>query len=85
MNIDPVCGMHVDEKEAPFSYLYRDRAYFFCSEACMDAFSAGPDKYLKLAAEREIAESKREEGGYFSRLLKRLGEHAEKNPPPKCH
>ncbi|MBI1864785.1 MAG: YHS domain-containing protein, partial [Nitrospirae bacterium] len=57
MNIDPVCGMHVDEKEAPFSYLYRDRAYFFCSEACMDAFSAGPDKYLKLAAEREIAES----------------------------
>lgn len=85
MNIDPVCGMEVDEREAPVSYLYQGRAFFFCSEACMRSFSADPAEHLRRMAEQETAAKEAEKGGFLSRWIKRLGEHAEKSPPPKCH
>ena len=80
MNIDRVCGMVLYEKEAPVSYLYRERAYFFCSEACMVNFSADPERYVS-GAEVKAGESG-EKGGFFSRWIKKLGESAEKSPPP---
>lgn len=85
MNIDPVCGMEVDEKESSVSQFYKGRAYFFCSDACFRSFSADPEKCLQLAADRGEAKIREQQGGYFSRLIKRLGRHAEKSPPPKCH
>lgn len=81
MNIDPVCGMEVDERESPVSEVYKGRAYFFCSEACFRSFSADPEKYAGEAKGREEGEK----GGFFSRWIKKLGESASKSPPPKCH
>ncbi len=35
---DPVCGMYVDEKKAPFKAEIRGRMYYFCSETCLRTF-----------------------------------------------
>lgn len=83
MNIDPVCGMEVDEKESSVSQFYKGRAYFFCSEACFRSFSADPEKYASEAEAK--AREGGEKGGFFSRWIKKLGESASKSPPPKCH
>jgi putative intracellular protease/amidase/YHS domain-containing protein len=43
--LDPVCDMEVDPKSSPKS-VYKDKAYYFCSEDHKKQFEAGPDKYL---------------------------------------
>ncbi len=35
---DPVCKMDVNEKEAEFSTTYKNKTYYFCSEACKQRF-----------------------------------------------
>ena len=35
---DPVCKTEVDEKEAAFSTTYKNKTYYFCSEACKGRF-----------------------------------------------
>ena len=44
---DPVCGMDVDPKTARCSMEYRGAVYYFCSEKCLNDFSADPYKYLR--------------------------------------
>jgi len=44
---DPVCGMNVDEKKAKFKSEYKSATYYFCCEACKDAFDKNPQKYTK--------------------------------------
>jgi YHS domain-containing protein len=39
------CGMSVSTAWAK-SALYRDRAYYFCTDKCRDAFEAEPDRYI---------------------------------------
>jgi sigma-E factor negative regulatory protein RseC len=46
MAIDPVCKMAVDPAEAPASFMYRDRNYYFCHPHCREAFIKEPEKYL---------------------------------------
>ena len=46
MAIDPVCGMEVDEKKAPFKE-YKGMRYYFCSPACQWAFEMKPEQFLK--------------------------------------
>lgn len=42
---DLVCGMDVDEKKAAASTTYKDKTYYFCTEACRRAFQKDPEKY----------------------------------------
>jgi YHS domain-containing protein len=44
---DPVCGMRIDSEEAAGTIEYEGKRYFFCSQACHDAFEADPTSYLK--------------------------------------
>ena len=42
---DPVCGMKVDS-ESGRSLEHAGKRYYFCSQHCVEKFSANPDKYL---------------------------------------
>lgn len=46
MATDPVCGMSVVAYDAKGRSEYRGQMYYFCSEACRDAFSSNPTKFL---------------------------------------
>jgi adenylate cyclase len=52
MIIDPVCGMRIDTDDAAATAEYEGETYYFCSEACRDAFVAGPDSYGAVAMAR---------------------------------
>ena len=45
MVIDPVCGMRIDPDDAAATAEHDGKAYYFCSEACHDAFVANPASY----------------------------------------
>jgi YHS domain-containing protein len=47
MSVDPVCGMSVDEKKAPFASRHEGRQFYFCSKGCKEAFDRSPTKYAK--------------------------------------
>jgi Cu+-exporting ATPase len=49
--LDPVCGMTVDPAKAAGHYEYKGATYHFCSQHCVHAFKADPEKYL--AAKKE--------------------------------
>jgi Cu+-exporting ATPase len=42
MAIDPVCGMRIDTDDAVATAEYEGKTYYFCSQACHDAFVADP-------------------------------------------
>jgi P-type Cu+ transporter len=46
MSIDPVCGMTVDPAAAAGHADYKGKTYHFCSQHCMHAFKANPEKFL---------------------------------------
>ncbi|MFC2034339.1 heavy metal translocating P-type ATPase [Chloroflexota bacterium] len=46
MQIDPVCKMQVDEKQAAATHEYKGRKYYFCAVGCKKAFEKEPEKYL---------------------------------------
>ena len=47
---DPVCGMTIETTEAAATYDYNGETYYFCAEACRDAFASDPGRYV----EREV-------------------------------
>jgi len=62
--IDPVCLMKVDPVKKDLMFTYRMRTYYFCAEACCQAFKANPEKYLKLTTPKRK--------GWWGRYLDRL-------------
>ena len=44
--IDPVCKMAVDPAKEPASFIYRDKAYYFCHPNCRKSFMEDPENYL---------------------------------------
>jgi len=46
MSIDPVCGMTVDPAKAAGHVDYKGTTYHFCSQHCVHAFKADPEKFL---------------------------------------
>lgn len=44
---DPVCGMRIDSEEAAGTIEHQGKTYYFCSQACHDAFEADPASYVK--------------------------------------
>ena len=45
MTKDPVCGMQVDEKNAPANSTYEGAYYAFCCGSCKDKFDSDPERY----------------------------------------
>lgn len=45
-NIDPVCGMELEEDQG-YGKMHEGRLFRFCSRDCLDKFEAEPGKYLK--------------------------------------
>jgi Cu+-exporting ATPase len=46
MSIDPVCGMTVDPAKAPGHVDHEGTTYHFCSQHCVHAFKADPERFL---------------------------------------
>jgi Cu+-exporting ATPase len=42
MATDPVCGMRVDTDDAAATVEHHGSTFYFCSQACADAFAADP-------------------------------------------
>jgi len=42
---DPVCGMKVEETDAPATADYKATTYYFCSVDCKEEFEGDPDSY----------------------------------------
>lgn len=55
--VDPVCGMDVTE-ESEYSYHYKDKDYYFCSEHCLVKFKESPQKYLSKSNENSYCADK---------------------------
>ena len=45
-DIDPVCKMVVNPAQAPASFVYQDKTYYFCHPGCRESFAKDPKKYL---------------------------------------
>jgi YHS domain-containing protein len=43
--VDPVCGMQVEEGSAAGRSEHKGREYFFCSRGCKEKFDEAPEKY----------------------------------------
>jgi adenylate cyclase len=53
MVIDPVCGMRIDTEDAAATLEHDGTTYYFCSEACREAFVADPTAYGREVAEED--------------------------------
>lgn len=53
---DPVCGMMVDVG-SPLNAEFQGDRYFFCSQRCVDKFTADPPGVLKVRSENDTARS----------------------------
>ena len=49
--IDPVCGMAVEESSNAMHYLHNEKTYYFCAHSCKNQFELSPGKYLGNSAE----------------------------------
>ncbi len=47
MQIDPVCGMQVNENTAQYKTEYNGKTYYFCAPGCKKVFESEPERYLK--------------------------------------
>jgi len=43
---DPVCEMQFDSSQARAQTIYKEQAYYFCSEECLRLFENDPETYL---------------------------------------
>lgn len=46
MVTDPVCGMRIDTDDAVARAEHGGTTYYFCSEACHEAFVEDPESYV---------------------------------------
>jgi YHS domain-containing protein len=51
MAYDPVCLALVDEENARFKSLYRDKEYLFCSNYCKKQFDENPKRYTWIPSD----------------------------------
>ena len=45
--VDPICGMQVDEQTAAGRSEYGGQTYYFCSAGCKEKFDQDPERYAK--------------------------------------
>ena len=46
-SVDPVCGMSTDNRDQFIPHRHGDETYYFCSEHCLEKFTANPGAYNK--------------------------------------
>ncbi len=46
IQIDPVCGMEVDDATSQLSFEYDGVTYWFCGQGCLLDFQDHPETYL---------------------------------------
>ena len=73
--IDLVCCMEVHSGDQNPKFSHKLRTYYFCDEACRNAFAADPEKYLNPKTKRK---------GLWGRYLERL-EKATGGKSLNCH
>ena len=56
---DPVCGMRIDPDDAVATAEHHGQPYWFCSQACREAFAADPDPARDRLTEEELARRSR--------------------------
>ncbi len=78
-SVDPVCQMKIINNRQVPSFTYRSDTYYFCAEACREAFISDPEKYI-IAKQVKPAKPKGVWGRYLDRLNKVTG-----GKPPCCH
>ena len=44
---DPVCGMTIEDTDAPMMSDYEGKRYYFCSKECKTTFDESPDDYAE--------------------------------------
>lgn len=54
---DPVCGMDTSS-DSKYSYSYKDKEYYFCSEHCLVKFKENPKKYIHVDNEPICTDTK---------------------------
>jgi len=55
--VDPVCGMKVSPETAAGEYEYKGEKYYFCSNRCLEKFTAEPEKFLSKAKNTAASKS----------------------------
>ncbi len=45
--VDPVCGMSTEKKDNFLHHVHGEETFFFCSEHCLEKFTADPGAYIK--------------------------------------
>src|SRR5688572_6111728 len=45
--LDPVCGMTISPADAAGHVEHKGQTYYFCSESCLERFSADPESFLQ--------------------------------------
>jgi len=54
MAVDPVCGIHVDERaavpEEQYTSDYNGDTLYFCSPDCKETFDSNPEQFLRKSA-----------------------------------
>ena len=73
---DPVCGMPVDATQSPYVFIYQEKSYYFCANACLESFKKDPDKFQKSEPGKRLK--------WWCRYTKRL-EKATGGKALKCH
>ena len=57
MQIDPVCGMEVDEGKAKATSTHSGTTYYFCSPECQEEFETDPESYLEDFEDSDVEEA----------------------------
>lgn len=76
-NLDPVCGMIVDQKTKVRAVDFEGHTYFFCAESCRKAFENQPQRYV-------VSTGKAKRKGVWQRYLDRLNK-VTGGKTPSCH
>lgn len=58
-HIDPVCGMHVEEKNAAGLSEHQGATYYFDKEECMEKFNQHPEQYVHAPAKVEVGNDRK--------------------------
>jgi YHS domain-containing protein len=54
MATDPVCLAIVDEDDAQFTALHKNRKYYFCCNWCKKQFDENPLRYSRLGIDARV-------------------------------
>jgi copper ion binding protein len=49
--IDPVCGMEIEESSEAVHYWHHDKTYYFCALSCKNQFERSPEEHLENPTE----------------------------------